>query len=436
MRYSASNGLLWLFIYFILALIPMGIALAGDLPELRTFWIEFGVALGFVGLSVFALQFLFSGRFKQIAPVFGNDNILNFHRQIGIVAFLLILAHPVTLLIADPSFISYFDPTDNFFRALALSFVSAAIFLITITSIWRINFGLQYEHWRMIHGLLALAIVFIGTVHAIQVGHYLEPLWKKIAVGVLMASMMYLVVHTRFVRPWLNRKKPYRITSVTEELGDSWTINLEAIYHERMQFKPGQFAWITIGPTPFSLQQHPFTFSSSPRTDLLSFTAKGDGDFTARWKQLEVGTHAYLEGPFGSFVPEPDANLFLIMGGIGITPAMSMLRTLCVDKDPRQAILLYANQSYDDITFREELDELSQQINLKIVHVLDEPDDDWEGEKGFITKDLLKKYLPENPQEFMYFLCGPAPMMDMAGIGLHDLGIAWNHIYMERFQIV
>ncbi len=436
MRYSVKNGILWLFIYVLLALIPMIIAVAGEIPEYRTFWIEFGVALGFIGLSMFALQFIFSGRIRNIAPVFGKDNIINFHRQIGITAFFLILAHPVTLLITEPEFIAYFDPSVNLMRAIALSFVSVAIILITVTSIWRITFKLEYEHWRLLHGFLALSIVFIGVVHAVQVSHYMDPLWKKIGLATVMAAAMYMVIHTRFVRPWMNKKRPYKITDVKEEIGDSWTLSLIPKGHQKMAYTPGQFAWITIGPSPFSLQQHPFTIASSARSDTIKFTAKADGNFTSTWKDISPGTRAWLEGPFGSFTPEQDRHLFLIMGGIGITPAMSMLRTMRDDKDSRKAVLIYANVNVENITFRDEIEELSQEINLKVVHVLEEPPEDWEGEEGFVTEELLEKHLPDNYGDYMYFICGPEPMMDMAGIATYDLGIKWNHIYMERFQIV
>ena len=436
MRYSLKNGLFWLSIYVLLALIPMIIAVVGEIPEYRTFWIEFGVSLGFIGLSMFALQFVFSGRFKHIAPAYGKDNIINFHRQIGITAFFLILAHPVTLIIAEPAFISYFDPRVNLMRAIALSFVTIAIILITITSIWRITFNLQYEHWRLLHGFLALAIVFIGVVHAMQVSHYMDPLWKKIGLGGVMAGAMYLVIHTRLVRPWLNKKRPYTIVAAKEEIGDCWTLSLKAEGHHRMKYTPGQFAWITIGPTPFSLQQHPFTFASSARDELIKFTAKTDGDFTGTWEGMETGGRAWLEGPFGSFTPHKDRHIFLIMGGIGITPAISMLRTMRDDNDPREAVLVYANTSWEEITFRDEIKEISQEINLKVVHVLDAPPEDWDGEEGFVTKELLDKYMPKDHDNYMFFICGPAPMMDMAGIALYDLGIKWNHIYMERFQIV
>ncbi|MCC5906324.1 MAG: ferric reductase-like transmembrane domain-containing protein [Balneolaceae bacterium] len=436
MQYSLKNGFLWLSIYVLLALIPMIIAVAGDLPEFRTFWIEFGVALGFMGLSLFALQFIFSGRIRRIAPKFGTDNLINFHRQIGITAFFLILAHPVTLIIAEPSFIAYFDPRINFMRAIALSFVTIAIIFITVTSMWRMTFKLQYEYWRLLHGFLALAIVFIGVVHAMQVSHYMEPLWKKIGLGAVMSAAMYMVIHTRMVRPWMNKKKPYTITNIKEEIGDCFTISLKPDGHPKMDFIPGQFAWITIGSTPFSLQQNPFTFSSSARSDVLKFTAKTDGDFTSTWKNIPDGTKAWLEGPFGSFTPVKGRHLFFIMGGIGVTTAISMLRTMRDDKDPRKTILVYANTSVEEITFHDEIEKLSFEIDLKVVHVLNEPSEDWEGEEGYVTEELLERLLPDDHSNYLFYICGPAPMMDMAGIALHDLGIKWNHIYMERFQIV
>lgn len=87
--YRTSNGLLWLGIFVVIALIPLVIAYTGRLPPVRMFLEEFGVALGFIGLSLFALQFLFSGRIKQVAPSFGVDNIVQFHKEIGVIAILL-----------------------------------------------------------------------------------------------------------------------------------------------------------------------------------------------------------------------------------------------------------------------------------------------------------------------------------------------------------
>lgn len=436
MKYSYTRAFIWLFIYLLLAMIPLGIALIGDVPEFRSFWIEAGVGFGFVGFAMLALQSMFSGRFTSIAPTFGMDNILQFHKYIGIVAFFFILAHPITLISANPEFLKYFDPRVNLLRSLALIFASMALVFIISTSLWRLNFKLSYENWRLIHGLLALSLVFIGVVHALQVGHYLSDLWQKIALATVMGGSMYLVIHTRIVRPWLNKKRPYEIVEVQEERDESWTITLAPVGHERMEFIAGQFAWITINESPFSLQQHPFSIASGEEEKFLKFTAKESGDFTSTWSSLDRGTKAFLEGPFGSFTIVPNKNLFLVMGGIGVTPAMSMLRTLKQKNDNRKVILIYGSENWNNVVFREELEELQNFLNMELVHILLEPGDEWEGEKGKVNQDFLERFLPENKQDFIYFICGPGPLMDITEISLRNLGVDWRLIYSERFKIV
>jgi predicted ferric reductase len=438
MRYTLARGLFWLAVFTTLALLPLGLARAGWLPAPRSFWIEFGVSLGFLALALFALQFLFSGRLKWVAPSFGMDNIIQFHREVGLIAFLLVLAHPIVLISAEPAFLVYFDPRVNFLRAVALVSVTIAAVLIIATSVWRTAFRLPYEWWRLLHGLLALAIVFIGVVHSIQVEHYLGPLWKKVVLGLLAAAAVYPLLHTRIVRPWRNRTRPYRVVEVEAERDDSYSLTIEPAGHERMLFAPGQFAWVTIRPSPFTLQQHPFSFASSARARQIRFTAKELGDFTGTWKDIEPGTTVFLEGPFGSFTPDPspETGVFLVMGGIGVTPAMAMLRTLRDDGDPRRAILIYGNKDWENVAFREELEELRGQMNLEVVHLLEEAPDGWEGETGFVTRELLEKYLPEKPETFQYFVCGPTPLMDVTEITLRELGIPWQRIYAERFEIV
>jgi predicted ferric reductase len=249
---------------------------------------------------------------------------------------------------------------------------------------------------------------------------------------------MYLVIHTRVVRPWLSRRRPYRVTDVQEERSDSWTLTIEADGHDGMRYKPGQFVWITINDSPFTLQQHPFSIASSARSRALRLTAKVFGDFTSTWSDMQPGRRAFLEGPFGSFIPDPspNTNLFLVMGGIGVTPAMGILRTLRDAQDPRSVTLIYGNKSWEDIPFREELDTLSRAIDLKVVHLLEEPPDDWEGETGYVTRELLEKYLPAEPERCEYFICGPKPLMDIAEVELRRLGVPWTQIYTERFTIV
>jgi predicted ferric reductase len=436
MKYSYHKGFQWLSIYIILALLPLFLAIWGDLPEYRDFWLELGVAFGFIGLGMLALQCVFTGRFIQIAPDYGMDNVLQYHREAGIIAFIFVLAHPVIILITHPEFLYYFDPRINAPRAISLSFATIALILVFASSMWRNTFGLNYEKWRLLHGFLSFSIVVIGAGHAIQVAHYLSPLWKQASILALSGASAYLIIHTRIVRPWLNRKKPYRVVEVRTERCQCQTLVLKPEGFRRMNFITGQFVWITIGSTPFSMQQNPYSIASSSRDKYISLTAKDLGDFSGSWKNIKPGTKAFLEGPFGSFTPKPDKNVFMVMGGIGVTPGMSMLRTFKDDNDGRKVILIYGNENWDEVLYRDELEELSKDIDLTTIHLLEEPPDDWVGETGYVTQELLSKYLPDNPSEFTYYICGPKPIMDITEISLRNLGIDWRLIYSERFEII
>jgi predicted ferric reductase len=436
-KFTTDKVIYWIVLYFLLSLFPLAIALIGPLPPPRGFLVEFGVALGFIGMAGMALQFLTSGRLAKIAPSYGSDVVLQYHRQMGIAAFFLVLLHPIILIITDPVYLEYFDPRVNFLRAVALSVVVVLLIAVIVTSIWRQPVGLNYEWWRVLHGFFSLGIVFIGMVHGLQVSHYLDPFWKKAIWTAPLLGIMYLVVHTRVVRPWLSRRKPYRVLEVQEERGDSWTLKLAPEGHPGMKYKAGQYIWITVGDTPFKLQQHPFSFSSSALHPEIWITAKALGDFTSTFKEIKPDTLAYLEGPFGAFTLEPDAaGPFIIVGGIGVTPALSILRTMRDTKDSRPAILLYGNSTLEDVTFLEDLQQLSKEIKLQVIHVLEDPPEGWEGETGYITEEMLEKYLPFEKLGYEYFICGPEPLMDTAETGLRKLGVPWQRIYTERFQIV
>jgi predicted ferric reductase len=98
MKYNVSRVMPWVGAYVALALTPLVLAMVGPTPEPRPFFVEVGVGLGFVGIGLIGLQFVLTGRFRSIAPIFGGDVVLQFHRQIGIVAVGLVLAHPVVLI--------------------------------------------------------------------------------------------------------------------------------------------------------------------------------------------------------------------------------------------------------------------------------------------------------------------------------------------------
>jgi ferredoxin-NADP reductase len=121
---------------------------------------------------------------------------------------------------------------------------------------------------------------------------------------------------------------------------------------------------------------------------------------------------------------------------VGIAPILAMLRTLADRGDRRPLILFYGNRVWERAAFREELEQLQQRLDLKVVHVLQEPPADWTGECGFVTEDVLMRHLPVTRHRFEYFLCGPTPMTQAAERALGALGVPAARVHSEIFDWV
>jgi hypothetical protein len=199
--------------------------MVGPTPEPRPFFVEVGVGLGFVGIGLIGLQFVITGRFRSIAPIFGGDVVLQFHKQIGIVAVGLVLAHPAVLIASEPDYLEFFDPRVNILRALALTAVVPALVLLLVTSLWR-EFGsrLNYEWWRVGHGCWHSLSCSSGWCTASRSASTSTRCGSRSSGRARCCGLMYLVVHTPVVRPMLMKRRPYRVAEVRRELPDTYTL--------------------------------------------------------------------------------------------------------------------------------------------------------------------------------------------------------------------
>ncbi len=439
MHRLARSALLWSGAYLLLALLPIAVVLLTRPPAGRELGAELGALLGLLALGVLAGQAVISGRHRWFAATLGYDNLLQFHRQTGIFALVLVLAHPIVMLSTRPGWLEYLDPREDTLRAVTLILLVTATLALVASSLWRTRFGLSYEAWRALHGALTLFIVAGGLGHAVMVQHYTEGAVATLLLGAVVGLSLLLVVESRLLRPWRLRKRPWRIVANEPERGDAATLTLQAEGDHRLDFAPGQFIWITLGDTPFSLQQHPFSVATSASDGKrFAFTAKRLGDFTSTLPEVAPGTRAFVEGPYGTFVPDPEnpSGAVLIAGGIGVTPIMSILRSLRDQGDTRPLWLLYANKTWEDATFRDELAELEQCLDLDVIHVISDPEPEWKGERGKIDEALVKRRLPRDDGRRQYFICGPEPLMNAAEKALIAQGVAPTHIFSDRFDIV
>jgi len=143
----------------------------------------------------------------------------------------------------------------------------------------------------------------------------------------------------------------------------------------------------------------------------------------------------------------------LIGGGSGITPLMSIIKTV-VESEPQSVVhLLYGNQNEETIIFYEELKKLHAKYSgqLFMYFALDNPPVtkeggfmgmfqkkklNWEGFAGRVNKDMIQEFLqkhPVNNKQDEYYICGPGPMMEVAKSALEQQGIDSKKINLEVF---
>ena len=436
------QGIFWILIYILLVSAPLIILMIDDVPQGREFWRELSVALGFVGLSMMTLQFVLTARFKAIKAPYGADIVYHFHRQISLVSFVLIILHPLLLFIFSPRTLALLNLFSAPWRARA-GVVSVLLLIgLIATSLWRKQFKLEYTTWRIWHGALATVVVILVIMHIVLARHYLNTTWKQIFWIMYGVFWVGLLVYIRILKPLLLIRRPYEVESVAQERGNAWSLTVKPTGHKGMKFQPGQFAWITVWKSPFSEAEHPFSFSSSAaHPQCLTFTIKELGDFTSQIKNLKAGQKVYVDGPFGHFSIDrhPHAEQFVfIAGGVGVTPIMSMLRTLADRGDKRPLTLFYANRDWESVIFREEIESLGKSLDLKTVHVLEKPPSDWKGESGYLNQDILSRYLPETKKRNLIeiFICGPQPLMNAVEKALSNLGVPFGDFHSERFNLV
>jgi len=436
------QGLFWIGVYLLISLGPLIILLVGPRPAGREFWRDLSVGLAYCGLAMIGLQFVLTARFKVIKAPYGSDVVYFFHRQISFVIFALIAAHPVILFIFNPEYLGLLNlisaPWAARFGVLAL----VSLGLLIILSIWRKRLLIEYDNWRIWHGILAIFLMVLALLHVELRGYYLNTLWKQIFWSFYSLFWIGVLAWVRIIKPIILLRKAYIVEKVIPERGNAWTLVLKPDGFMNVHFQPGQFAWITAWNSPFSDHEHPFSFSSSAEDSTrLAFTIKELGDFTASIKNLSQGQCVYVDGPYGAFSVDrhPHSKGFVfIAGGIGITPIMSMLRTLADRGDPRPVTLIYANKTLEAATFLEEIERLPSKLQINVIHVLEAPPEGWKGEKGFINTDILKMHLCTfyKPNDVEIFVCGPGPMMNAVEVALIKIGVVMGDFHSERFDLV
>lgn len=432
--------LFWTALYATLAASLLLLLLIGGAPPGRGLAVEIAAGLGYVALALLSLQLALGARPRRVVNAIGLDAVLLFHRQAGLWTAAFVCAHVALLAAAEPYYVAaLLDARADALRALALIAALIGLLLLVLVPRQLTRLRIPYEAWRVGHGILAVLVVGIALWHVITLGRSSAAPGEQAAVAALVVAPLSLLITSRLLSPWAAMRRPFRVVEVRRERERVWTLVFEAVGHGGLRFQPGQSIWLTLGRSPFSPRQHPFTVASSaasPRR--VELTIKELGDFTRDIGRTAVGTRAYLAGPYGAFAidlqdPRP---LVCVAGGIGVTPMMSMLRTLRDRGDRRPALLVYSNGTVDKIVFAEEIADLARIMDLRVVHVIADPPPGWTGERGYVDGALLDRCLTEKYEDAEFFVCGPEPQMNAVERALRARGVSGERIHAEHFVLV
>jgi ring-1,2-phenylacetyl-CoA epoxidase subunit PaaE len=169
------------------------------------------------------------------------------------------------------------------------------------------------------------------------------------------------------------------------------------------------------------------------------------GGLFSNWvgDRLKAGDTIEVMVPHGSFTTEFDPknkrHLVGIAGGSGITPVISLVRTLLREEPQSRFTLFYGNRDSSSVIFLEALAALKDKYlgRFEIYHFLDEEEQDIELFNGMLNRERLEEAIPSLVADAAevggWFICGPGPMMDAAEGALLDRGVPKDRIHIERF---
>ncbi len=252
-----------------------------------------------------------------------------------------------------------------------------------------------------------------------------------------------------------------RVKHITPKTEDASTVTFEIPndLKDTFQYQAGQYLTLRFEINGKE-ERRAYSMSSSPLEEDITVTVKRvPKGIVSNYihDQLKANSSVAVMPPNGTFYtpfqPEAKKTYYLFGAGSGITPLMSILKTV-LEQEPKSTVfLLYGNRNEQSIIFKEELDLLQQRYEGQLVmeHILSQPKREkskglgslfskgtlsWTGKVGRIDAKVIKQFLMEQPprsEQVEYFICGPGDMITTVERALKNQGIDTKHIHVEHF---
>lgn len=240
---------------------------------------------------------------------------------------------------------------------------------------------------------------------------------------------------------------PLRVAEIVPETAEANSIRFEipAELRETFAFKAGQHLTLKAQIGGEEVRRNYSLCTAPGEQDWMVTVKRIGGGLFSNWvgDHLKAGDTIEVMPPHGSFTthfdPKAKRHLVGIAGGSGITPVMSILRTLLATEPHSRFTLIYGNRDSSSIIFLEELAKLKDRYleRLELYHFLAEEEGDVDLFNGILDRERCEQALDQLVDEpgavDGWFICGPGPMMDSAESALLERGIGRERIHIERF---
>lgn len=391
-------------------------------PDGLTAWRSAAIVSGWAGTGLLVSSLLLMIREAHLARVLGGLELCyRWHHRCGLVAYLLLLCHPLALAIdgwteAPRLAWQILDPRLQSWPQW-LGWLGLVLLMLGLATTFAVH--LPYRRWRSFHFVLG-AGVLAGLAHVyVLLGN--EPALlillgtASLALGWrLLASDLGLSAHA------------YRVTLVDPRAAGMIEASL-APCAAALTVSPGQFVLAAFGDGVSyhgCREYHPFTVSGTGPEGRLQICVKALGPCSQRLQDLEPGVLVHLQGPFGAFLDDQrSAAQLWVAGGIGITPFMAVLRTQACQQTTS---LVYLYRQTADAAFLEELDAVADQDPYFELIT------DASGAAPPDIDRLLDRV--SRLGERQVHMCGPPALLAALTTALRRRGVAAAAIHFESFD--
>lgn len=433
MNYKRNLGNILVALYLIIPTSMWLVANYSTITSISSIWNLMSVVgklTAVWGLLLLFLNFILSTRAQLLDRAFhGLNNVYILHHQVGAYSLIFLLLHPMLSLgqylgISLQTAFSFISlQSENIPVYLGIIALDLMIILLILTFF----VSLKYSFWKKTHKLLGIVLI-PASLHVIQISPTIQksPLlaaYLFVFGGIAFIAYLYKTILWKYLTPYYE----YEVTSV-RVLQDMATEIVMKPIHKPMKFAAGQFVFIRFYCLGISDEEHPFSITAADNSDELSFCIKMSGDYTATLPVVKVGSKAKVQGPFGKFSTNYYRNnkQVWIAGGIGITPFLSMTRSLNTDK---RISLFYVVKDDNELLYSQELSKLSHENPNFNAYVYTTKR---MGKR--ITADYINEITPDL-QEADIFICGPVPMMKSLKSQFKKLGLKGSQIHTEEFAL-